>query len=216
MNKLFAAATVSTFMAACVLAANQPPEGKGPPGGGNRKGPPGAEQKQKGGGGRFELGRVLPGPMREELGLSEEQAKMIDALDKDVKDRLNKILNDDQKQKLNDLGRRGPRFGGGDDKGKGPPPGDDDRPRGKGERKGPPREDDRKSPPADDDRPGRPRGDKKAPPPPPRIDDEHEQAQGGIQWFGTLDRGLAEAARTGRPILFLAAAPHCGGIPGIW
>ncbi len=38
----------------------------------------------------------------------------------------------------------------------------------------------------------------------------------GIQWFTELKEGLAEAARTGRPILFVSAAPSCGGIPGNW
>lgn len=37
-----------------------------------------------------------------------------------------------------------------------------------------------------------------------------------IQWFATLDRGLAEARRTGKPILFASAAPHCAGVPGMW
>ena len=37
-----------------------------------------------------------------------------------------------------------------------------------------------------------------------------------IAWFGTLEAGRAEAERTGRPILFLSAAPLCGGVPGIW
>jgi hypothetical protein len=166
MQKLMAALAVATLLTAGVVVANQPPEGKGPPGGG-RKGQPGVGQKDRGGPGRFELGRILPGPMRDELGLSEEQANLLDALERDVKERLSKILTEEQKQKLNDMGRRGPmgpRFGGGDDKFKGPPPGDDNRPRGRGEpgqRKGPP--------PGDDDRPGRPRGEKKGPPPP--IDD---------------------------------------------
>lgn len=39
---------------------------------------------------------------------------------------------------------------------------------------------------------------------------------GGIAWYATLERGLAEAKRSGRPILFLSAAPHCAGISGIW
>ena len=39
---------------------------------------------------------------------------------------------------------------------------------------------------------------------------------GGIQWFATLDRGLDEAKRTGKPILFVSAAPHCGGVSGLW
>ncbi|MGV3723852.1 MAG: hypothetical protein ACO1SX_23390 [Actinomycetota bacterium] len=41
-------------------------------------------------------------------------------------------------------------------------------------------------------------------------------AAGGIQWFTRLKDGLAEAKRTGRPILFLSAAPSCGGVPGVW
>jgi hypothetical protein len=41
-------------------------------------------------------------------------------------------------------------------------------------------------------------------------------AGGGIQWFTRLKDGLAEAKRTGRPILFLSAAPSCGGVPGVW
>ena len=44
-----------------------------------------------------------------------------------------------------------------------------------------------------------------APPPP-----------ASIQWFGTWKQGAAEALRTGRPILLLAAAPQCHGISGIW
>jgi hypothetical protein len=39
---------------------------------------------------------------------------------------------------------------------------------------------------------------------------------GGIQWFTRLKDGLAEARRTGRPILYLSAAPSCGGVPGVW
>ncbi len=37
-----------------------------------------------------------------------------------------------------------------------------------------------------------------------------------IQWYATLDRGLAEAKRTGKPILFVSAAPHCAGVSGMW
>jgi hypothetical protein len=37
-----------------------------------------------------------------------------------------------------------------------------------------------------------------------------------IQWFATLDRGLVEAKRTGKPILFVSAAPHCAGVSGMW
>jgi Spy/CpxP family protein refolding chaperone len=38
----------------------------------------------------------------------------------------------------------------------------------------------------------------------------------GIQWFATWASGQGEAARTGRPILLVAAAPHCAGVCGTW
>ncbi|MEI6235133.1 MAG: hypothetical protein WCT04_18910 [Planctomycetota bacterium] len=37
-----------------------------------------------------------------------------------------------------------------------------------------------------------------------------------IQWYGTLAGGLEEAKRTGKPILFISAAPHCAGVSGMW
>ena len=61
--------------------------------------------------------------------------------------------------------------------------------------------------------PGPPPGGPGGGPPPA----DGEVASGaGIQWFATLDRGLAEARRTGKPILFVSAAPHCGGVSGLW
>lgn len=39
---------------------------------------------------------------------------------------------------------------------------------------------------------------------------------GGIPWFATWESGLREAQRAGRPILLVAAAPHCAGVSGIW
>jgi hypothetical protein len=38
----------------------------------------------------------------------------------------------------------------------------------------------------------------------------------GIQWFATWKAGLAEAQRTGKPILLVSATPHCAGVSGIW
>ena len=38
----------------------------------------------------------------------------------------------------------------------------------------------------------------------------------GIAWFGVLQDGLAEAKRTGKPILWITAAPQCNGVPGMW
>jgi len=37
-----------------------------------------------------------------------------------------------------------------------------------------------------------------------------------IAWYGTLKDGLAEAKRSGRPILFVSGAPQCLGVSGIW
>jgi hypothetical protein len=38
----------------------------------------------------------------------------------------------------------------------------------------------------------------------------------GIVWYGVLKDGLAEAKRTGKPILLITAAAQCGGVPGMW
>jgi len=37
-----------------------------------------------------------------------------------------------------------------------------------------------------------------------------------IAWYGQLAVGLAEAQRTGRPILLVSGAPQCHGVPGVW
>ena len=37
-----------------------------------------------------------------------------------------------------------------------------------------------------------------------------------IAWFGTWEGGLAEAKRSGRPIVLMSAAPHCHDVPGVW
>ena len=38
----------------------------------------------------------------------------------------------------------------------------------------------------------------------------------GIAWYGVLTEGLAEAKRTGKPVLFITAAPQCRGVSGMW
>lgn len=40
--------------------------------------------------------------------------------------------------------------------------------------------------------------------------------ESGMQWFATWKAGMAEAQRTGKPILLVSAAPHCAGVSGIW
>ncbi len=38
----------------------------------------------------------------------------------------------------------------------------------------------------------------------------------GIAWYTTWETGLAEAQRSGRPIMFMAAATTCSGVPGVF
>jgi hypothetical protein len=59
---------------------------------------------------------------------------------------------------------------------------------------------------------GPPPGERRDPPP----DGSAARQTGGIQWYATLDGGLQEAQRANKPILLLAAAPHCAGVSGIW
>lgn len=102
-------------LAFVVAAASQPPQRQGeirnrdngPPPGQHHGPPPGPP-------GRFELGRVLPPHVRDELDLTDEQEQQVDQLEREVKDRLMEILTTEQKQKLRDLRRHGPG---------GPPPG---------------------------------------------------------------------------------------------
>lgn len=50
----------------------------------------------------------------------------------------------------------------------------------------------------------------------PEAKQAQTTAQDSIAWFGTWQQGLAEAKRTGRPILLMAATPQCHGVPGVW
>ena len=61
-------------------------------------------------------GEILPGMLRDRLELTAEQSKQVDALQKEVDARLEKILNNDQKAQLKEMRNRGPG-------GFGPPPG---------------------------------------------------------------------------------------------
>ena len=37
-----------------------------------------------------------------------------------------------------------------------------------------------------------------------------------IAWHGTWKGGLAEAQRTGKPIMLVSAVPQCHSVPGVW
>ncbi len=112
MSKLYG--VLAAFAASAALTAGvagfQPPEG----GGGEKKGPPGkGEKKGKGdkgdkGGPKgkkgFELGRVLPPHVVDELDLTADQRTKLEALEKDVKAKLEKILTADQIKRIDEIG----------------------------------------------------------------------------------------------------------------
>lgn len=182
-----------------------------PPPRGNGKGPRGKEGAKG-----FQI-HVFPPHLLDELDLTADQEKKLKALEKEFREKVNKILTAGQKKKLEN--HRPPRFRqppprGGDDDDDGPPP--PPRGKGKGDKKGPPRKGPRGGDDDDDAPPPPPRGkgkgDRKAPP--PREKDEDSTAS--IQWYPTLKSGLEAAKKSGKPVLFVSAAPHCAGVSGIW
>jgi hypothetical protein len=135
----------------------------------------------------FELGKLVPPHILEELELTEEQEKALRALEKETRKKLEKIFTEKQLRQIEKVGRRRP-----------PPP------RDKGRR------------PPKDDRDDRPKDEGKRPPPKDDQAKGNDKAEGGIAWFASWQDGLREAKRTGKPILLVSAAPHCAGVSGIW
>jgi hypothetical protein len=88
------------------------PDGPGGPGGrgpGGPDGPGGPGGRGPGGpGGRGGPGQILPPFLQQELNLTPEQTKKIEALQKEVDAKLEKILTDDQKKQLKEMRQRGP------------------------------------------------------------------------------------------------------------
>jgi hypothetical protein len=126
-----------------------PPDGApGPRGGARGRGPEGRAPEGREGGRAFRPGVILPPHLQDDLKLSDEQRREIDALQKETDSRLAKILTAEQQQQLREIGVRGPgQFG--------PPPGGE--PREGGPRDGGPRQGDsrgRRGPP--NGRPQRP------------------------------------------------------------
>ncbi|MCE9562160.1 MAG: YHYH protein [Planctomycetes bacterium] len=78
-------------------AVSQPPGGKDGKGKDGKGGPP-----------RFELGQVFPPPLLAELKLTPEQEKELDAIRKDLKTKLDKLLTDEQKKTVENFRPRGP------------------------------------------------------------------------------------------------------------
>jgi hypothetical protein len=76
-----------------------------PPGRGGG-GPP---MREKGAPPKFELGKILPPHIREQIELTKDQEKELADLEKLVKEKLDKLLTDEQKKKIE---RAGPPMGG--------------------------------------------------------------------------------------------------------
>ena len=68
-------------------------------------------------------GQILPPFVQEQLKLTDDQKKQLDALQKDLDAKLDKLLTDDQKKMLKEMRERGPGRPGGD-RGPGGPGGD--------------------------------------------------------------------------------------------
>lgn len=174
MNKLSILGLAAALLTAGVVAtATSQDKGRGP----DKKGPP-----PKG----FELGKVLPPHVADELDLSDEQQKQLRELEKETRKKLEKILTAKQIEKVKELGKRPPPRDKGKD-GDEPPP-DKGKVKDKGRKK-----DDR-----DDQAAAR------------------QEKAAGVAWFATWHDAQKEATRTGKPILLVSAAPHCGGVSGVW
>jgi EF hand len=93
--------------------------GFGGPGGGQRRmggGPGGGPRGFGGPGGPPQPGQILAPSLRQRLAITPQQEKEIDALQKEVDAKLEKLLNAEQRQQLKEMRERGPG-------GFGPPPG---------------------------------------------------------------------------------------------
>src|SRR5204863_1177306 len=77
-------------------------KGKGGPGGPGGRGPGGF-------GGPPQPGQVLPAFVQEQLNLTAEQKKQVEAIQKEVESKLGKILTDEQKKQLKEMGPGGGR-----------------------------------------------------------------------------------------------------------
>ncbi|OWK46425.1 hypothetical protein [Fimbriiglobus ruber] len=96
MNRMIGG--IVAFAVTTLVVIASAPQSPGGGEGGEKKGPPGANDK--GGPPRFELGKVLPPFVLDELDLTDSQKQQIAALEKDVKTKLNKILTTEQKRHI--------------------------------------------------------------------------------------------------------------------
>jgi Spy/CpxP family protein refolding chaperone len=126
MKRLLLGSIVAAGLTLLVVspAMTQPPGGKEGKGGGQRGAP------------RFELGQIFPPPLMEELKLTAEQEKELDAIRQDLKAKLEKLLTAEQKKTIENFRPRGMGGPGGDKGGKGGGKGGDKGGKGGGDKGG--------------------------------------------------------------------------------
>lgn len=120
MRALAVALFVGGMLAVASLSTAQPPQGgkgeqkkgdgkadKGGKGGFGGKGGPGGF-----GGFGPAIGQVMPVFVQDQLKLTDEQKKQLEALQKDIDAKLDKLLTDEQRKQLKEMKERGGRPGG--------------------------------------------------------------------------------------------------------
>lgn len=127
MRALAAVMFVGATLAVASLSAAQPPDEKKDEKKGERKGGKGGFPGGPGGKGGFgfgppPVGQVLPPFIQEQLKLTDAQKKELEALQRDVDARVEKLLTDEQRKALKELKERGPGRGPGGPGGPGGPP----------------------------------------------------------------------------------------------
>jgi Spy/CpxP family protein refolding chaperone len=122
MRALAAVLFVGSMLVVASFSSAQPPEGgKGEKNKGEGKGGKGGFGR--GGFGPPPLGQVMPAFVQDQLKLTDAQKKDLDAIQKDVDAKIEKMLTDDQKKAFKEMKERGPGRGPGGPGGPGGPPG---------------------------------------------------------------------------------------------
>jgi hypothetical protein len=98
------APVASSPQASVAMADAGPPEDEGPPTAPGGFGPGGL-----GGFGPPRVGELMPSFLQERLNLTPEQRKELQGLQKEVDDKLDKVLTDAQKKQLKEVREAGPR-----------------------------------------------------------------------------------------------------------
>ena len=141
MRALAAVLFVGSMLVVASLTSAQPPEGGKEKGKGDGKDFKGGKGGGPGGKGMFgppPIGQIMPVFVQEQLKLTDAQKKDLEAMQKDVDAKIEKLLTDEQKKALKELKERGPGRGPGGPGGPGVGPGAPGGPGGRGGNPPPP------------------------------------------------------------------------------